>query len=632
MHRYRVTALYRNEEYILHDPLSSEQIYDDELIEEAGKTASFNFLIPQDHVNLDAIVPLATRVFVYDNGQEIYDGRVIGDKRDIINNGTVQTAGALSYLADTQQEPTSYTGGINAFIDMALGKHNAQSDIKITRGTVTVVDSNDYINRSWSDYMDTLSLLNDKLVKTHGGYLRIRHQTGNNYLLDYLSEYGENEQVVRLGENLTDLESQIDASEAFTRLIPLGAEIEQTSETDKKEYTTIASVNGGKTYIERADLKERYGCIITKVLQWEDVTVPANLLKKAQEYLNAATLPRRFTVGILDLSLVENVAEFELGAVTRVISKPHGIDLKYMLSKRTRHLTAPQNDSLTLGSVQQTITQAQNSDKKEVQQQITDTQIDASNQTINTGKSITGAKGGYVVLDAYNDSGELVEPWRILIMDTPDKKTAKNVIQLNVNGIGFSTNGVNGDYRNAWTIDGKLSADFIQSGSLTIGGKTFNANGAIVVLDANDKQIGRWDKNGFTMSQGTITGGSIKIGPFAVDDDGVQLGDFDVSTDGSNQIRSSNGTLVIEGYAGDPNDDATITLGSDAERGTFLSSGYISAQAYWSTWLADKYNAPPSTPGSRSYGYVEYNIIRLWEEMEDAQERIKYLEDNMPSG
>lgn len=626
MHRYRVTALYGGKEYMLHDALSTEQIYDDELKEEAGKSSSFSFSLPPDHENLAVIEPLQTRILIYDNGVEIWDGRVISDERDIINTGTIQAAGAMSYLTDSQQEPEAYTGGINAFLDLVLSKHNEQSEMQFSRGEVTVVDKNDYINRSWSDYYDTLSLLEDKLVKTHGGYLRVRHQTGNHYLLDYLSGYGSNAQIVRLGENLQDITSQRDASDVFTRLIPLGAEIESEQETDIKQYTTIETVNGGKKYIENAELKARYGTI-TRVQNWDDVTLPQNLLTKAQAYLAAAILPRSFSVDIIDLSIIDEDTEpFEIGKMTTVSVPSQGVELQYMLTGRTKHLTAPQNDSITLGPVQQTITQTQISEKKDTQAQITQTQIDASNHTINTGKSITGAKGGYVVIDAYDDSGKLVKPWRILIMDSEDKKSAQNVIQLNVNGIGFSTTGIDGPYRNAWTIDGILSADFIRTGTLTLGGKTYNSDGAIVVLDANDKEIGRWDKDGLKIKKGSIEGTTIKVGPFEVDDDGVHLGDFEVSTNGENEFRSSNNLFYVIADT-KPTGSVWAELhikqeNSDLE--TMINPMIVSTYDFYSSRLKDKYG--------QSWESVGHNIEHLWDQMDDALNRIKYLEDNMDSG
>ena len=51
-------------------------------------------------------------------------------------------------------------------------------------------------------------------------------------------------------------------------------------------------------------------------------------------------------------------------------------------------------------------------------------------------------------------------------MDTADTSTAVNVIRMNRNGIGFSTNGYNGPFTTAWTIDGGFVADFIKSGTI----------------------------------------------------------------------------------------------------------------------------------------------------------------------
>ena len=80
----------------------------------------------------------------------------------------------------------------------------------------------------------------------------------------------------------------------------------------------------------------------------------------------------------------------------------------------------------------------------------------------NATQLISGGLGGYVVIGR-SENGQ---PEEILILDAPTKANAKNVIRLNKNGIGFSTSGYNGVYRNAWTIDGNLIADFITSGTM----------------------------------------------------------------------------------------------------------------------------------------------------------------------
>ncbi|WP_304521813.1 phage tail spike protein [Bacillus toyonensis] len=62
-----------------------------------------------------------------------------------------------------------------------------------------------------------------------------------------------------------------------------------------------------------------------------------------------------------------------------------------------------------------------------------------------------------------------VYPDRILIMDTNSEMTAKKVWQWNVNGLGYSSQGVNGPYGVAITKDGSIVADFITTGKLNAG-------------------------------------------------------------------------------------------------------------------------------------------------------------------
>lgn len=131
---------------------------------------------------------------------------------------------------------------------------------------------------------------------------------------------------------------------------------------------------------------------------------------------------------------------------------------------------------------------------------------------------ITGGLGGYVKF-VYNADGE---PQELLFMDTDDVQTAVNVIRINRNGIGFSNDGYDPTkFVSAWTIDGQFSADFIatghllanfiQGGTLSLGG-TDNGNGVIQVFDGNNTQVGKWDKDGLSatgdleMKKGDIWG------------------------------------------------------------------------------------------------------------------------------
>ena len=85
-------------------------------------------------------------------------------------------------------------------------------------------------------------------------------------------------------------------------------------------------------------------------------------------------------------------------------------------------------------------------------------------QIIKATEAITGNSGGYVVLEDTNGDGS---PDEILVMDSPDKSTAKYVWRWNKEGFGHSSNGYNGPFTTAITADGSINADFISTGKLS---------------------------------------------------------------------------------------------------------------------------------------------------------------------
>lgn len=112
---------------------------------------------------------------------------------------------------------------------------------------------------------------------------------------------------------------------------------------------------------------------------------------------------------------------------------------------------------------------------------------------------IMGVLGnGYVIYDGN----------QILIVDSLPKETAHNVIRINNGGIGFSQNGINGNFTSAWTIDGtlnmqainviNLTANLIKGGTLKLG-SNLNESGILELYDDANNLIGQLDKNGLKM-------------------------------------------------------------------------------------------------------------------------------------
>lgn len=75
----------------------------------------------------------------------------------------------------------------------------------------------------------------------------------------------------------------------------------------------------------------------------------------------------------------------------------------------------------------------------------------------NATKLITDFNGGYVV----KKDGEL------FISDNEDIDQAQHIWRWNINGLGYSSTGINGPYGLAMTMDGKIVADFITTGTMS---------------------------------------------------------------------------------------------------------------------------------------------------------------------
>lgn len=499
---YKVTVVTDGKEY----PLLNQvlRLENPTLKEYAGNSPGYlKFKITPKHPYYDKILPLSSELFVYEDGMEIFRGRSMTTEEEFNRTHQITCESDLAYLCDSIIRPFEFQGSIVEFMTQVLKIHNEQVEARkqYLLGRVNVVDSNNYINRSNSDYSCSLDCLRDKLVKTHGGYLRTRCESGKRYL-DYLTDGGGiNDQVIRYGVNLADYSKTQDATELFTALIPTGADLEDTSSGEESTTKTvdITSVNGGKDFIYDEDAVQRYGWIFRQH-KWEDVTLPENLIKKARAYLEQSIyLSDVLKLTAVDLANVDvDIKRLQTGYWTKVISRPHGVDVMYILEEHTRNLQEPGKDTVSLGGTIATLSGSMAKSQKELSakvEQVGQAATKGIDQKINNATQlISGGLGGYVVIGR-SENGQ---PEEILILDAPTKANAKNVIRLNKNGIGFSTSGYNGVYRNAWTIDGNLIADFITSGTmyadrikggtLTLGGKD-DANGIMNVLDSTGETV-----------------------------------------------------------------------------------------------------------------------------------------------
>lgn len=340
-----------------HPHLSQLSITEAKVQEDAENIDSLTLSAPFNHPYLSSIQPMASTIVCKKDDLTVFEGRALDNGTDFYNTHTWTCESCLAYLKDTMQPPFSYQGPLRGLLEQFLSVHNAAVEEKkqFTLGTVTVKDNNDYISYSNSDYSVTMDAIQDKLIKTHGGYLQVRY-TENGKVLDYLEDFPDRSlQTVEFGKNLTDVKITRDHTERVTALIPLGAKLTETdedgNETETDTRLDITAVNDGKNYVYDEEAVEEIGWIWTTEI-WEDVTLAGNLLRKA----NARLSELAKGVTSMELTIVDesdtgaDIGDIRARMYVRCISKPHGIDGTYLCLSRTRDYLNPSGNTITIGA------------------------------------------------------------------------------------------------------------------------------------------------------------------------------------------------------------------------------------------------------------------------------------------
>lgn len=298
------------------------KVYSPKLHLEVNAAGSLDFTLPPCNALYNAVRKMKSILTVEQDGEEIFRGRLSEETVDTYNQRQIYCEGDLSFLLDSLQAPFTFEGTQKELFEMLVSVHNTQMDAdkRFVVGITSGLDNEKVIKVGVISYADTSSTIQTLLLDVYGGFLQTRKADGV-YYLDYLDEYSnECKQKIEFGVNLVDIESQVNAQNLCTVLVPLGAI------TDAGTALTIADVNDGKAYIENTAAIELYGRIY-KTYTWDQVTDPAQLLELGKAYMQSVTMEETLTLKAVDMYLVYPDAEpIRKGDRVNLLSKPHGLD------------------------------------------------------------------------------------------------------------------------------------------------------------------------------------------------------------------------------------------------------------------------------------------------------------------
>lgn len=418
------------DDFLLHDlQVPSEYGYfliNPILKEEVNKVAELDFDISSTHPNFDKLEHLVPSIVLKKNNKIIFKGRIIKEQQNMDKSKQVTCESILAFLFDSVVRPYTFQGSPEDLLKFYVDNHNSQVDVdkqfKIGKTTGANLDPNGYINRSNESYTNTYDEIQSKLLNI-GGYFYVRYEDDGNYL-DWVDDFTDDVgqivslQTIEFGENLKDITVENDASNTYSVVIPLGAEIE--NEDGTKSKLTIESVNDGLDYLVNEAALNKYGWIVAPIenTTWDDVTEPSNLKTKGQNLLNQQGIMLKSTLELnaIDLNVVDgSIDSFEMYQYIRVQSTPHNVSQTYLLTKKETPLTQPENMTITLGETKDTLTSIQmNNDKTikevglivkdyEVNKELINQEINEIRQEVVNNTSLIEQTDTQIRLDVSND-------------------------------------------------------------------------------------------------------------------------------------------------------------------------------------------------------------------------------------
>lgn len=422
---------------------------------------------------------------------------------------------------------------------------------------------------------------------------------GGEYLFDkffvrlYNQRGNDNGIVIRYGKNLTDVEQDANISSVATGVLPywVGAEGELVQGNIVNvdgtfDFVRIMTIDFSSDFENQPTASE----LETRAMQY----IKSNKIGVPSVSISVSFVQLEQTEEYKDLALLEKC---DLCDTVTVQFEALGINAKAEIVRIITDVLLERYESVEVGDIRANIAYTIVDQQQKIEKSPT---TSAMQKAINNATNWLTSADGYVIA-VKDDNGTWKE---ILFLDTPSAETAKNVLRINTNGIGFSTNGVNGPYRNAWTIDGSLVADFITTGVLTANlikaGVLQSLNGATSInMETGEASL-----------TGSITtasdGFQVTLGNGAISFyfNGVKVGDLSQVTYGNQKDLQINASRAV--FSGRNLSEASqVQIGASSTHDSVNYFAYPFILARKGTGLSCSFSVQPNS--SRTEMVLELN-------------------------
>ncbi|EMG1555801.1 phage tail protein [Enterococcus faecalis] len=457
----------------------------------------------------------------------------------------------------------------NFIIDSFTANGNGTQIMNNLKAALTFKQRFNYLSNVGTTHQFTAKQVGpiDAIIGSNNGNQNLTGVTGgelemDNFNLKLVKQIGaDNGFRIDFGINLEAIDEDYDDESIINSLFLIGGVPDNDYDQDKEPITygflEIAGVNDSNRRIGKRENSE---CkTVDELKKWGQSLFDKDRIHEPKVTHTISMVALEHTLEYEDM--YEEFSSLHFGDVVHVRAKEVDIEVTERMVEYTWFPTLGKFKNIVLGNDLSLYTSTVNNQTQELKQKIDNRTETLVQNVLNATAWITGNSGGHVVFRPEK------APSEILIMDKNKVATAKRVWRWNLNGLGYSSNGVNGPFELAMTSKGEIVADFIKVGIINanvLQTSFNNATGDVLKLVAgalqiwnNKKKIMELTKKGMEFWNGSSHIGTIgtKGNPFP-----------DLRDENGNPVIKDGNSLLITG-----DDPKTNVIGFSNKKGTGIA-------------------------------------------------------------
>ena len=288
----------------------------------------------------------------------------------------------------------------------------------------------------------------------------------DNWTVNLWGQRGTDSNVtLRYGKNITDISQEENLENVVTGIVPFWA--------NEDSVVTLPEKSVDSAYASSYPYKRTVPVDFSS--DWEDAPTESQLRNRAQSYITANKIGvpkvsiKVSFVALWQTDEYKSIAPLErvhLCDTVGVVFEKYGINTRAEVIKTEWDCLAERYLSIELGEPRSNFARTIVNMNDQITQEIVEAKSDMQKAIDAATEAITSVNGGYIKINSTSDG----KPYEILIMDNEDAPQAVTVWRYNLAGWGVSTNGINGPYSMAATLNStygaSINADYIIAGTM----------------------------------------------------------------------------------------------------------------------------------------------------------------------